>query len=45
MSFIWYRTNLTIPAKIGDFDTAGAVAVLHVLVDDYSAITAPGRST
>ena len=36
VSFIWYRTNLTIPAKIGDFDTAGAVAVLHVPVDDPS---------
>src|SRR6266404_3007716 len=24
VSFIWYRVNLTIPAKIGDFDTSGA---------------------
>ena len=21
VAFVWYRTNLTIPAKIGDFDT------------------------
>ena len=43
VSFIWYRTNLTIPAKIGDFDTAGAVAVLHVLVDDYAEIWINGQ--
>ena len=23
VSFLWYRANLTIPAKLGDFDTAG----------------------
>ena len=28
VSFIWYRANLTIPAKVGDFDTAGATVVL-----------------
>jgi hypothetical protein len=33
VAFIWYRANLTIPAKIGDFDTAGAKAVLTVLVN------------
>src|SRR5579864_6536763 len=24
VSFLWYRANLTIPAKVGDFDTSGA---------------------
>src|SRR4030095_11489614 len=28
VSFFWFRTNLTIPAKIGTFDTAGAQAGL-----------------
>jgi gluconolactonase len=32
----WYRTNLTIPAKIGDFDTSGAIAVLTFTIDDYA---------
>jgi hypothetical protein len=27
VSFLWFRTNLTIPAKIGNFETAGAKAV------------------
>ena len=32
----WYRTNLTIPAKIGEFDTNGATAVLTFTIDDYA---------
>ena len=48
VAFMWYRANLTIPAKIGDFDTAGAVAVLTVTVDDYAEVwvngAIPGRS-
>src|SRR6267142_446379 len=32
VAFMWYRTPLTIPAKIGEFDTSGAVAVLTVTV-------------
>src|SRR5438105_1500605 len=48
VAFMWYRANLTIPAKIGDFDPAGAVAVLTVTVDDYAEVwvngTIPGRS-
>src|SRR2546423_597420 len=48
VAFMWYRSPLTIPAKIGEFDPSGAVAVLSVTVDDYAegwvngAI--PGRS-
>ena len=48
VAFMWYRTALTIPAKIGDFDTAGAVAVLDITVDDYAEVwvdgVIPGRS-
>ena len=43
VAFIWYRTNLTIPAKVGDFDTAGARAVLTVLVDDYGEVWVDGQ--
>src|ERR1700730_3047509 len=48
VAFVWYRTPLTIPAKIGEFDPSGAVAVLRVTVDDYAEIwvngAIPGRS-
>jgi len=48
VAFMWYRTPLTIPAKIGEFDPTGAVAVLNVTVDDYAEVwvngAIPGRS-
>jgi gluconolactonase len=43
LSFMWYRAMLTIPAKIGDFDTSGAQAVLTVLVDDYAEVWVDGN--
>jgi len=43
VAFIWYRSNLTIPAKVGDFDTTGAIAVLRVLVDDYAEVWVNGQ--
>jgi gluconolactonase len=43
VSFLWYRALLTIPAKIGDFDTSGAQAVLTVLVDDYAEVWVNGQ--
>jgi gluconolactonase len=48
VAFMWYRTPLTIPAKIGDLDLSGAVAVFRVTVDDYAEVwvngAIPGRS-
>ena len=43
VAFIWYRTNLTIPSKIGNFETAGSTAVLTVLVDDYAEVWVNGQ--
>src|SRR5712692_580628 len=43
VSFIWFRANLTIPAKVGDFDTAGARTVLTVYVDDYAEVWVNGQ--
>jgi gluconolactonase len=42
-SFLWYRTTLTIPAKIGDFDTNGAKAVFTAYVDDYAEVWVNGQ--
>src|SRR3984957_7807750 len=48
VAFMWYRTPLTVPAKIGEFDPSGAVAVFRTTVDDYAEIwvngVIPGRS-
>src|SRR5262245_21843946 len=43
VSFLWVRTNLTIPAKIGNFETAGAKAVLTAYVDDYAEVWINGE--
>ena len=43
VSFLWYRANLTIPAKVGDFDTTGATAVLTIYVDDYAEVWVNGQ--
>ena len=39
----WFRANLTVPAKIGDFDTAGATAVLTFTIDDYAEAWVNGQ--
>jgi hypothetical protein len=39
----WYRSNLTVPAKIGDFDTTGARAVLSITIDDYAEVWINGQ--
>ena len=39
----WFRSNLTVPAKIGDFDTAGARVVLSIIVDDYAEVWVNGQ--
>jgi gluconolactonase len=48
VAFMWYRSPLTIPAKLGDFDPTGALVVFHTTVDDYAEIwvngVIPGRS-
>ena len=43
VSFVWYRTNLTIPERIGSFQTAGAKAVITVYVDDYAEVWINGQ--
>jgi len=43
VSFIWFRTTLTIPAKVGDFDTTGSTAVLTAYVDDYAEVWVDGQ--
>ena len=43
VSFVWFRTNLTIPARIGDFDTANTRVVLTVVVDDYAEVWVNGE--
>jgi gluconolactonase len=43
VSFFWFRTRLTMPANAAGFDTAGAMAVLQINVDDYAEIWVNGE--
>ena len=43
VSFFWYRTILTIPTYAAGFDTAGAMAVLRVNIDDYAEVWINGE--
>jgi gluconolactonase len=43
VSFMWYRTMLTIPTKIGEFDPTSSVVVLTALVDDYAEVWVNGQ--
>ena len=43
VSFLWFRTQLTIPTRIGAFDPAGAKVVLALCIDDYAEIWVNGE--
>src|SRR5271166_4075057 len=43
VSFFWFRAALTIPVNALGFDTAGAMAVLRVNVDDYAEVWVNGE--
>jgi gluconolactonase len=43
VSFFWFRTTLTIPARAINFDTDGAKTVLTVNVDDYAEVWVNGE--
>jgi gluconolactonase len=43
ISFNWYRINITVPAKIGDFDPTGSTIVFQTALDDYAEIWVNGE--
>lgn len=43
LSFGWYRTCITIPERVGGFDTRGSTVVLEIVVDDYAEIWVDGK--
>jgi gluconolactonase len=42
ISFAWYRIRITIPERIGAFETNGTTAVFEIVVDDYAEIWVDG---
>ena len=43
LSFVWYRIAVTIPDRVGAFDTSGSTVVFEIVLDDYSEIWVDGR--
>lgn len=43
VSFVWFKTEITIPEKIGKLDAKGTTAVFEIVVDDYSEIWVNGK--
>jgi gluconolactonase len=41
--FNWYRINVTIPERIGDFDLRGSTAVFETSIDDYAEVWVDGE--
>src|SRR5215467_9826963 len=41
--FNWYRINITIPEKVGNFSTAGSTVAFEIVIDDYAEIWVNGR--
>jgi gluconolactonase len=43
--FNWYRINVTIPERIGDFDPSGSTVVFETSIDDYAEVWVDGELT
>src|SRR5215469_13003646 len=41
--FNWYRINITIPDKIGEFETLGSTVDFEIVVDDYAEVWVDGK--
>src|ERR1041385_2599488 len=45
LCFNWYRTNITVPEKIGEYSTLGSTVVFETSVDDYAEVWVDGELT
>lgn len=43
VSFVWFKTEITIPIAIAGLSTSGTTAVFEIVVDDYSEIWVNGK--
>jgi len=41
--FNWYRINITIPARVGNFDTTGSTVAFEIVIDDYAEVWVDGK--
>ncbi len=43
LSFNWYRMNVTIPERLGNFSVEGSTVVFEIVMDDYAEIFVDGK--
>ena len=43
VSFGWYRVKVTIPEKVGTFETAGSTIAFEIVIDDYAEVWVDGK--
>ena len=43
LCFNWYRIRITVPQRIGDFDSTGTMAVFSTSLDDYAEVWVDGE--
>jgi len=43
LAFNWYRIQITVPARVGNFDPAGSTLVFVTSIDDYAEIWVHGE--
>ncbi|HEX6891023.1 MAG TPA: SMP-30/gluconolactonase/LRE family protein, partial [Chryseolinea sp.] len=43
LSFSWYRINVTLPEKLGNFSVEGSTVVFEIVMDDYAEIVVDGQ--
>ena len=43
LCFNWYRIKLTVPERVGDFDTKGSTVVFETALDDYAEVWVDGE--
>ena len=41
--FNWYRINVTIPERVGNFSTAGSTVAFEIVIDDYAEVWVNGK--
>jgi gluconolactonase len=44
LSFNWYRLDVTVPEKVGGFETRGSTIMFEIVVDDYAEIWVNGKA-
>lgn len=43
LAFNWYRTSVSLPARVGDLDVTGSTVVFELVIDDYAEIWVDGK--